>query len=51
MVIKKEEITIKVYFKLMTIDMPDSGDLVYEYYYDSNYKIYKIVFNSKIYTK
>ncbi|WP_407533872.1 hypothetical protein [Elizabethkingia miricola] len=50
-VIKKEGDHYKSIFKLIDNRYTDSGDLVYEYYYDSNYKIYKIVFNSKIYTK
>ncbi|OPC58148.1 hypothetical protein DSC47_11355 [Elizabethkingia miricola] len=50
-VIKKEGDQYKSIFKLIDNRYTDSGDLVYEYYYDSNYKIYKIVFNSKIYTK
>ncbi|CDN75890.1 hypothetical protein [Elizabethkingia anophelis] len=50
-IIKKEGDHYKSIFKLIDNRYTDSGDLVYEYYYDSNYKIYKIVFNSKIYTK
>ncbi|OPC09853.1 hypothetical protein BAY01_12865 [Elizabethkingia miricola] len=50
-VIKKEGDHYKSIFKLIDNRYTDSGDLIYEYYYDSNYKIYKIVFNSKIYTK
>ncbi|KUY30524.1 hypothetical protein ATB96_14935 [Elizabethkingia ursingii] len=50
-VIKKEGDYYKSIFKLIDNRYTDSGDLVYEYYYDRNYKIYKIVLNSKVYTK
>ncbi|WP_326517101.1 hypothetical protein [Elizabethkingia meningoseptica] len=51
LIIKKEGNYYKSTFKLMDNRYTDSGDLIYEYYYDKNYKIQKIVFNSKIYTK